>query len=104
MDKKAMKRSSLLNRMEGQWEEFFIETIPSLKSAIQSCPYHVSCPVHGGSKEFRCFSDFPETGGGICNSCGAFSNGIKLFEWAAGCDSAEARKIIREWLNNNDLD
>jgi hypothetical protein len=41
---------------------------------------HVACPVHGGRNgdAFRLFPDADQSGGGICNSCGAKTDGFEM--------------------------
>jgi hypothetical protein len=40
--------------------------------------------MHGGTDGFRVFRDVAHTGGGICNSCGAFADGFALLRWLTG--------------------
>ena|GEM_PF-3875092 len=54
----------------GHWLAILSRLAPELAPAIQRLGRHVPCPVHGGKDGFRLFRDAPETGGGICNSCG----------------------------------
>jgi putative DNA primase/helicase len=42
---------------------------------------HGPCPVHGGRDGFRFFRNASETGGGVCNTCGTFSDGFSLLRW-----------------------
>ncbi len=65
----------------GAWFEIFEELAPELNPAISKHPHHTRCPMHGGSDGFRFFEDAPNTGGAICNTCGAFSDGFKLLRW-----------------------
>lgn len=55
--------------------------IPELSEAIKKAPNHVPCPVHGGKDGFRLFENWRETGGGVCNTCGAFPTGYRLLKW-----------------------
>jgi hypothetical protein len=67
-----------------RWEEILYVLAPELHEALnkyQSSAPHVSCPVHGGSDGFRLFKDANGSGGGVCNSCGFFSDGFKLLTW-----------------------
>lgn len=62
-----------------------------------------TCPIHGSSKGaagdgFRLFDDFVQTGGGICNSCGAFPTGIDLVMFLEGCDKFGAVKILKRQM------
>lgn len=68
----------------GSWGTICRELAPALAEAIEKRGRHVSCPVHGGEDGFRLFPDFDESGGGICNTCGTFSDGIALISWVNG--------------------
>jgi len=60
----------------GRWERVLLALAPPLKAALERTGKHVPCPVHGGRDGFRLFRDVADTGGGICNTCGSFANGI----------------------------
>jgi len=77
----------------GNWERVFRETAKALAPAMDAAsvgrrPQHVCCPVHGSNKQagdgFRLFNNWRETGGAICNTCGAFSDGFKVLTWVTG--------------------
>lgn len=63
---------------------FILATIaPEISDAIRNIGRHITCPIHGGKKDFRLFKDAHLTGGGICNSqgCGAQHDGFELLMW-----------------------
>lgn len=64
----------------GQWLSPLAFLAPSLTEAIAKLGRHVPCPIHGGKDGFRLFPNAAETGGGICNTCGFFSDGIALLQ------------------------
>lgn len=66
----------------GQWICILGRLAPFLEAALARAGRHVPCPVHGGRDGFRVFRDVNETGGGICNTCGAFGDGFSLLMWA----------------------
>ena len=65
----------------GLWEGVLSALAPGLQPALQKVGRHVPCPVHGGKDGFRLFKNVKETGGGICNTCGGFDDGIALLQW-----------------------
>ncbi len=65
-----------------QWLGIVGRLAPSLEQALARPGRHVPCPVHGGRDGFRVFKDANESGGGICNTCGAFHDGFALLMWA----------------------
>jgi len=62
------------------------------------CP-NPSHPQKNGDA-FRVFDDFDQTGGVICNSCGAFPNGFALLQWENGWDFTQAWHAVRDLLND----
>lgn len=100
MEKKNDKQLSILKaKAKGNWAEI-LETIAEdeLSEAIFHAPNHVSCPIHGGKNGFRLFNDFNETGGGVCNTCGAFRDGLSLLSWAKNQSIEESITQVSELL------
>ncbi|WP_414039482.1 hypothetical protein ACJU26_09840 [Acidithiobacillus sp. M4-SHS-6] len=61
------------------------------------------CPIHIGEsgEAFHVYTDFEDTGGAVCNSCGGFSDGCALFERiyaAADLDKALFYEDAATWL------
>ncbi len=62
----------------------------ALAPALRRPGRHVPCPVHGDGRNtgrgdgFRLFPDVDRTGGGICATCGAYSDGLALLQWLFG--------------------
>ncbi len=71
---------------EGRWYDICSALAPHLGPAMERIGRHVPCPVHGGEDGFRLFKDFEKTGGGICNTCGAKTDGFALLSWITGWD------------------
>ncbi len=71
-------------RARGRWLLILSALAPSLDAAIARPGHHVACPGHGGKDGFRVFRDAAETGGGCCNTCGKFADGLALLMWANG--------------------
>ena len=79
--------------LRGLWPTIFPMVAPQLAPAMRANGDHVPCPVHGGVDGFRLFPDWRQSGGGICNTCGAFGNGVLLLAWLLGRSTREAFKI-----------
>lgn len=93
------KIQKLKQQAEGAWGMIVSILAPSLGEAIEHAGRHVSCPVHGGHDGFRLFGDFNRTGGGICNSCGSFADGVALIAWVNDAPLKEVMQGIDEALN-----
>ena len=85
------------------WVSVIQELAPVLSDAIARRPRHVPCPVHGGKDGLRCFDDFDETGGMICNTCGAFPNGYLVLAWALDLPTTEVARTVRKVLRNGGI-
>jgi phage/plasmid primase-like uncharacterized protein len=88
---------------KGCWNTISASLAPQLAQAIEKAGKHVPCPVHGGQDGFRLFNDFKSTGGGICNTCGEFTDGFSLIQWVNGWNFYETLKGIHEFLNGQTL-
>jgi len=97
---KPEKIALLKQKMQGKWLQYFKSDVPCLEEASRKYPNHVSCPVHGGEDGFRFFHDAPVTGGGVCNTCGAFKDGFRLLCWVNGWSFLQALFAIEVWLQN----
>src|SRR5579883_2046551 len=86
---------------KGLWSEILGELAPELVPAIEAGGNHVPCPVHGGKDGFRVFNDFQATGGGVCNTCGKFANGVRLLAWIRQVTPREAASLVSRWLTGN---
>jgi len=82
----------------GRWTHILTAIAPALAPALSRPGRHVPCPVHGGKDGFRLFRDLDETGGGICNTCGAFHDGFALLMWANGWTFPEALRAVAHEL------
>lgn len=81
-----------------KWADLLSELAPGLTDAISAQGDHVPCPIHGGSNGFRLFNDFDLSGGGVCNTCGAFPNGIALLAWANSLAYQDALDLLARRL------
>jgi phage/plasmid primase-like uncharacterized protein len=60
--------------------------------------------VHGGSDGFRLFADYPDTGGGICNTCGPQSNGLAMLVFVKGYSYRDAVREVAQWLRKEEAE
>lgn len=75
---------NLRETAKGRWREIFSVLAPELEEAdgaFESRQMHVPCPGHGGTDGFRLYKDVNETGGGVCNTCGAMADGFRMLGW-----------------------
>jgi putative DNA primase/helicase len=91
--KQAYQAQSVKNDARGCWERVLPDLAPALKEAVERRGKHVPCPVHGGRDGFRVFPDVDQTGGGVCNTCGFFADGLSLLMWVNDWDF---NRTIRE--------
>jgi phage/plasmid primase-like uncharacterized protein len=84
----------------GQWASIFASLAPELQPAIDKLGHHVPCPVHGGKDgdAFRLYKDFHSKGGGVCNTCGAKSNGFAVLAWLRDYAFKDAVKEVSDWI------
>lgn len=90
----------VLKRASGRWQEIFSALTPELHDAIARHPRHGPCPVHGGKDGFRLFADYRDTGGGVCNSCGAHPNGVLMMMWLTGQSKEQVEQQIATFLGD----
>ena len=91
----------LKKRAEGLCFNIISALAPHFNYAIEQAPKHVPCPIHGGKDGFRFHRDANKTGGGVCNTCGSFSDILSLLCWANDWTFNEAIKYVDEYLNGN---
>lgn len=80
--------------VRGHWLSLLCHLAPALTEAVERCPRHVPCPVHGGRDGFRLYKNADETGGGICNSCGPYPDGFALLAWVNGWTLPETLQAV----------
>ncbi|MBZ9574539.1 toprim domain-containing protein [Modicisalibacter sp. MOD 31.J] len=92
----------ILRLAAGRWEAIYSHLASvELGAAMEKAPRHVACPIHGSSGSndgFRMFRDWRENGGGVCNTCGAFHDGIGLMAWLKGMTYKDTLKLLLEEL------
>ena len=81
-----------------QWDMILSHLAPEIEPALSRPGRHIPCPVHGGKDGFRVFKDVHETGGGICNTCGSFSDGFALLMWLHQWDFVTTLKAVGDFL------
>ena len=93
-----VEASTVREYARNQWTGLLGRLAPSLERALARPGRHVPCPVHGGHDGFRVFRDVSQTGGGICNTCGSFSDGFALLMWANDWSFRQALEAIAQDL------
>lgn len=88
----------------GRWLNILDSLAPGLRPAIARPGRHVPCPVHGGKDGFRLFKNADETGGGICNTCGSFDDGMALLMWYNEWDFPQTVEAVGQDLGLNPED
>lgn len=92
----TVKRSAYNN-----WDRVLVAVDPRFTDAVEAGvtrKKHVPCPHHGGKDGFRMFNDFIMTGGGICNTCGSYSDGFELLKWLNGWTYSQAVRAVGDAL------
>lgn len=97
-DYKRYSWPELRDAVKGQWGAIFDDLAPQLGEALANAPFHVPCPVHGGSDGFRLFEDYNDTGGGVCNTCGSQRTGFSMLAWLKSCSFHDAAREVADWL------
>jgi putative DNA primase/helicase len=94
--KQAYQAQSVKDDARGRWERVLPDLAPVLKEAVERRGKHVPCPVHGGRDGFRVFPDVDQTGGGVCNTCGFFADGLSLLMWVNDWDFSRTIREVAE--------
>jgi putative DNA primase/helicase len=94
--KQAYQAQSVKDDARGRWERVLPDLAPALKEAVERRGKHVPCPVHGGRDGFRVFPDVDQTGGGVCNTCGFFADGLSLLMWVNDWDFGRTIREVAE--------
>ncbi|CAI8817436.1 primase-helicase zinc-binding domain-containing protein [Methylocaldum szegediense] len=84
MTRSSLESRDVRNAARGAWVAILGDLAPELEAALARPGRHVPCPVHGGRDGFRLYPDAEKTGGGICNTCGAYPDGFSLLMWLKG--------------------
>lgn len=83
---------------QGHWDAIFAALAPMLAQAQERPGQHVPCPVHGGTDGFRLFKHYAEKGDGICNTCGARTDGFDMLCWVNGWTFVQALTEVAKFL------
>ncbi|MCD0459153.1 primase-helicase zinc-binding domain-containing protein [Roseiconus lacunae] len=59
---------------------------------------HGPCPNHGGKDKWRCFDDWKETGGAVCNDCGKMADGFAVIQKFCRVGFIESVRMVAEFL------
>jgi len=94
MNARKLESGPVREAVRGRWVPVLQALAPELDAALVKPGRHVSCPVHGGRDGFRLFKDVETSGGGICNTCGAFPDGFSLLQWLKGWRFPQALEAV----------
>ncbi len=98
MENKRYDAAAVRNAARDSWDVVLAHLAPEIQPALDRPGRHIPCPVHGGKDGFRVFKDVRETGGGICNTCGTYSDGFALLMWLRNWDFVTTLKAVAELL------
>jgi len=94
--KRNIDAATVREAARGRWIEILAALAPELDNALSKPGRHVGCPVHGGKDGFRLFKDVDLSGGGVCNSCGPYSDGFALIRWLKDVDFPSALSLVND--------
>ncbi len=97
------KIQAIKQQCKGHWRKIISHLAPELQNAITHHSHHVPCPVHGGKDGLRTFADFDDTGGVVCNTCGAMPDGIDVLQWSNDWKLNETLNQLEQCLENIEL-
>lgn len=92
------KAETVRETANGNWLFILAALAPHLEPALRKPGRHVGCPIHGGHDGFRLFKDVHETGGGVCNTCGARHDGFELLMWLNNMDFKQCLEEVGDYL------
>ncbi|MBN2700944.1 MAG: toprim domain-containing protein [Methylothermaceae bacterium] len=93
-NRNQLESEDVRRQARGRWRHILGQLAPELEKALKRPGKHVPCPIHGGTDGFRLFRDVADTGGGICNSCGARPDGFALLQWLKGWSFPETLEAV----------
>jgi hypothetical protein len=93
-----LESSDVRHAAHGRWHRILSGLAPELEPALNRPGRHVACPIHGGHDGFRLFRDFEDTGGAVCNTCGAKPDGFAVLRWLKGWDFPTTLRAVHEAL------
>ena len=98
MNKRLIEAREVRQRAAGRWLDLLRALAPGLENALERVGRHVPCPMHGGTDGFRLFRDVDQTGGGVCNTCGTFPDGVALLMWVNSWSFPKALRAVAHAL------
>jgi len=103
MSKQFIDVKLVKDKARGKWLQIIASIAPFFSEASERVGVHHTCPIHGGLDGFRFYKDAHETGGGICNSCGNFPDGIALLSWATNKGFYETLKDVADVVGGSEF-
>jgi len=101
-----MQSLTVKKRAKNHWLDVYELLASELDEACGNVGDHVPCPFkeHVNSVDgFRLFDDANETGGGVCNSCGTFSDGFSLLMHLKAWSFEKTLSEVSECLEQLDI-
>lgn len=98
MSASAIDAGDVRDAARGNWLYIIRNLAPDIDKAVEKPGRHIACPVHGGKDGFRLFKDADYSGGGICNTCGAKTDGFSLLMWKQGWSFPETLMAVADVL------
>ncbi|AEK58787.1 phage P4 alpha zinc-binding domain-containing protein [Acidithiobacillus caldus SM-1] len=98
MENKRYDAAAVRQAARDNWDVVLAHLAPEIQPALDRPGRHMPCPVHGGKDGFRVFKNVRETGGGICNTCGPYSDGFALLMWLRNWDFVTTLGAVAELL------
>lgn len=92
------KAETVREAANGNWLFILAALAPHVEPALRKPGRHVSCPIHGGKDGFRLFKDVHQTGGGVCNTCGAYHDGFELLMWLNNWDFKQCLSEVGDYM------
>lgn len=83
----------LRQQLEGRWDAILRAFVPEVAEALDRPGRHVTCPFHGGKRDFRVFKNVADDGRAIC-TCGAWHDGFALIQHARGWSFPETLRQL----------
>ena len=99
---KYINANDIKSQLKGRWLNVYLSLAPTLSDAVQNVGKHVSCPIHGGAHAdaFR-LDNKNNDGGGFCNTCGAFTDGIAVLQFVNKWTFRETIERLDDYINGS---
>jgi putative DNA primase/helicase len=103
MSNQFIDKVEVKSKARGNWLSIISKIAPFLSDATEKVGIHHTCPIHGGLDGFRFYKDAEDTGGGVCNTCGNFPDGLSLLTWATQKSFYDVLKDVAEVVGSGEF-